>query len=400
MIELWKGQYGLETGCEIGVYNRTIGSTSFVYSILDATVGKRPNDPNPSHNLFFDCASDSELLLMSSTLYHKGHKVFSRGPERHWWLTGFKWGLLSEPEDLTMDVSIECLDAVMTSALVGALTGIGYQNVHINGNTVTFTFGTPKSPQPRVDYPQLVSVVRSANQQIVTAYDSLGLTNNDPNTVGDQAAAAIGRSFAIYGAEFFENVIANLAKLFGIAVPDAIRTLTEGFRMALDAASQFVTNAGYTFASWINGIADFINEVLDFSCVIEISNRGGPYELVRDSFGVGHGDWVVEPPQTIPAGGAGRFWLRDPKPSIYGSDGWARYSYVDSSGTQQSVRFDFNDPTGFASNDAKSSSSAFNFYTKSGSVNSAWSAMNQVFTAGHPFYVAFVWGTAPLPSDV
>ena len=29
MIELWKGQYGLETGCEIGVYNRAHGSTSF-----------------------------------------------------------------------------------------------------------------------------------------------------------------------------------------------------------------------------------------------------------------------------------------------------------------------------------------------------------------------------------
>ena len=26
MIELWKGQYGLETGCEIGVYNRAIGA--------------------------------------------------------------------------------------------------------------------------------------------------------------------------------------------------------------------------------------------------------------------------------------------------------------------------------------------------------------------------------------
>lgn len=399
MIELWKGQYGLETGCEIGVYNRTIGSTSFVYSILDATVGKRPNDPNPSHNLFFDCGSDSELLLMSSTLYRKGHKVFSRGPEKHWWLTGFKWGLLSEPEDLTMDVSIECLDAIMTSALVGALTGMGYQNVHTNGNTVTFTFDTPKTPQPRMDYPQLVSVVRSANQQIVTAYNSLGLTSNDPNIVGDQAAEAIGRSFAIYSAEFFANVITNLANLFGIAVSDAIRTLTEGFRMALDAASQFVTNVGYTFASWINGIADFVNEVLDFSCVIEISNRGGPYVLVRDSFGVGHGDWAVEPPQTIPAGGTGRFWLKDSKPSPYGSDGWARYSYADSSGTQQSVRFDFNDPTGFASNEAKSSSSAFNFYTKSGNVASRWSAMSQVFTGGHPFYVAFVRGTAPLPSD-
>jgi UDP-2,3-diacylglucosamine pyrophosphatase LpxH len=399
MIELWKGQYGLETGCEIGVYNRTIGSTSFVYSILDATVGKRPNDPNPSHGLFFDCASDSELLLMSSTLYRNGHKVFSRGPERHWWLTGFKWGLLSEPEDLTMDVSIECLDAVMTSALVGALTGMGYQNVHTNVNTVTFTFGTPKTPQPRNDYPQLVSVVRSANQQIVTAYDSLGLTSNDPNTVGDQAAATIGRAFAIYSEEFFANVIASLAKLFGIDISSVMRTLTDGFRVALDAVSQFVTNAGYTFASWINGIADFISEVLDFSCVIEISNRGGPYELVRDSFGVGRGNWAVEPPQTIPAGGVGRFWLKDPKPSPYGSDGWARYSYVDSSGTQQSVRFDFNDPTGLASNAAKSSSSAFNFYTKSGSVNSAWGGMNQVFTGGHPFYVAFVWGNAPLPSD-
>jgi UDP-2,3-diacylglucosamine pyrophosphatase LpxH len=399
MIELWKGQYGLETGCEIGVYNRTIGSTSFVYGILDATIGKRTHDPNPSHNLFFDSASDSELLSMSSTLYRKGQKVFSRGPERHWWLTGFKWGLLSEPGDLTMDVSIECLDGVMKSALVGALTGMGYQNVKTKGNTVSFTFDTPKTPQPRNDYPQLVSVVRAANQQIVSAYNSLGLTSNDPNTVGDQAAATIGRSFAIYGEEFFANVIANLAQIYGIGLSDAIRAFTDGFSMALEAASQFVTNAGYTFASWIQGIGDVINEALDFSCLIEISNRGSPYELVRESYGVGHGNWAVEPPQRIPAGGVGRFWLKDPKPSPYGSDGWVRYGYVDSSGVRQSVRFDFNDPTGFASNEAKSSSSAFSFYTKSGNVNSLWSARNVVFMGGHPFYVAFVWGNAPLPSD-
>jgi hypothetical protein len=336
---------------------------------------------------------------MSSTLYRKGHKVFSRGPEKHWWLTGFKWGLLSEPEDLRMDVSIECLDAVMTSALVRALTGMGYLNVQTNGNTVTFTFDRPKTSQPRNDYPQAVSVVRIADQQIVSDYDSLGLTNNDPNTVGDQAAATIGRSFAIYSEEFFANVIASLAKLFGVAISDAIGALADGFHMALEAASQFVTNAGYTFAAWINGIADFISELLDFSCVIEISNRGGPYTLVRDSYGVGHGNWVVEPPETIPAGGVGRFWLKDPKQSPYGSDGWVRYSYVDSSGTQQIVRFDFNDPTGFASNEAKSSSSAFSFYTKSGNVSPAWSAINKVITGGHPFFVAFVWGSAPLPSD-
>ena len=53
MIELWKGQYGLETGCEIGVYTRLIGSAGAGYALLDATVGQRPGDGVPSHNLFY-----------------------------------------------------------------------------------------------------------------------------------------------------------------------------------------------------------------------------------------------------------------------------------------------------------------------------------------------------------
>jgi hypothetical protein len=107
----------------------------------------------------------------------------------------------------------------------------------------------------------------------------------------------------------------------------------------------------------------------------------------------------VQPPQTIPAGGVGRFWLRDKKGTVDGSDGWVSYAYHDSSGTRRVVRFDFNDPTGFSSNQAATSSTAFNFYTKSGSVSSPWSAIHQVVTGGHPFYVTFVWGNAPLPPD-
>ena len=162
-----------------------------------------------------------------------------------------------------MDVAITCLDAVMTSAFVAALNGMGYQNVQTDGNTVSFTFDTPKTHQPRDDTPQLVSVVRAAEQQIVAAYDSLGLTSNDPNTVGDQAAATIGRSFAIYGEEFFAAAVANLARLFGIALEYAVRALTNAFQFALDAASQFVTNAGYTLASWINGLENIVSEALD-----------------------------------------------------------------------------------------------------------------------------------------
>ncbi len=398
MIELWKGQYGLETGCEIGVYNRTIGQTSFVYGILDDTVGKRPGDPNPSHNQYFDCASDSDLLLMSSTLYRQGKKVFSRGPERHWWLTGFKWGLLSDPSDLTMDVSIECLDAVMTAAFAGALTGMGYAPT-TSGNTVSFTFGTPKTPQPRNGNPQIVSVVETANQQIVAAYDSLGLTSNDPNTVGDQAAAVIGQRFALYSEEFFVSVVASAAQVAGVLLSDAVQALSQGFNVALAAASQFLTNAGYTFESWINGIGDFLSEAFDFSCMVEISNRGSPYELTWDSHQIGHGHWGVEPPQSIPAGGAGRFWLQDDKPSPSGSDGWVQYAYTDTTGVRRLVKFSFDDPTGFSSNDASSSPALFGFYTKSGNVNAPWSGLNSVTTGGHPFYVTFVWGNASLPSD-
>jgi hypothetical protein len=295
-------------------------------------------------------------------------------------------------------VSITCLDDAMTTAFVDALESMGYQPT-TSGHEVSFTFDRPTTHQPNDDFPQLVSVVRAADQQIVAAYDRLGLTSNDPNTVGDQAAATIGQAFAIYGEEFFASVIANLASLAGIDLSSAVQALTQGFEMALDAASQFVTNAGYTFASWVSGLGDIISEAFDFSCVIEISNRGNPYDLSRDSYGIGHGNWGVEPPETIPAGGVGRFWLRDNKPSVDGSDGWVRYAYVDSSGSRQVVEFDFNDPTGWSSNAAQTSSSAFNLYTKSGSVNSAWSGMNSVTTGGHPFYVAFVWGSAPIPSD-
>jgi hypothetical protein len=197
MIELWKGQYGLETGCEIGVYNRAPDSPAH-YALLDAAIGTRPGDSTPSHNLFFDSASDSELLTMSFTLHRNDEKILCRGPERHWWLTGFKWGVLSEPSDLTMDVSITCLDAEMTSAFLSALTAMGYTDVRRDGNTVDFTFDIPKTRQPRDDYPPVVVAgVRAANQQNVAAYNSLGLTSNDPNTVIGVAIAAIGRAFVI-----------------------------------------------------------------------------------------------------------------------------------------------------------------------------------------------------------
>ena len=53
MIELWKGQYGIETGCELGIYIRPHNLTpkeQKIYPILDKIIGRRPYDDNPAHS--------------------------------------------------------------------------------------------------------------------------------------------------------------------------------------------------------------------------------------------------------------------------------------------------------------------------------------------------------------
>jgi UDP-2,3-diacylglucosamine pyrophosphatase LpxH len=212
MIELWKGQYGLETGCEIGLYYRTPGASSPVYAMLDQTVGKRPHDAVASHGQFFDCVEDADRLTLSSVLYRNGQRLFKRGPEKHWWLTGFKWGVFSQPEDLRMDVTIECRDAAMRTALGDSLAAMGYDGVDVVSNTVSFTFDSPKTFQPRSDYPQAVAGVNAANQAIVAAYDALRLPNNDPNQVSEAAGGLIGGAIALYSQTFAEQAIVNLAK--------------------------------------------------------------------------------------------------------------------------------------------------------------------------------------------
>jgi Domain of unknown function (DUF4474) len=192
MIELWKGQYGVMTGCEIGVYNRS-PNNSPPYALLDRFLGKREHDPNPSHNLFFDCASDSELLKMSFTLKRRGQKLFSRGPEKHWWLTGFKWGELSDPDDLSMDIGIWFANWEMSSAFRNALVDLKYGYNLIGGSSVAFMFDWPKTFQPRGDPARKaeLAAVNSSNRGLVSRYNKLGLGSNDPNLITGDAAGLI-----------------------------------------------------------------------------------------------------------------------------------------------------------------------------------------------------------------
>jgi hypothetical protein len=245
MIELWKGQYGLETGCEIGIYNRAIGSSSPAYDLLDKTVGVRAGDPTQSHNLFFDCASDSELLVMSSTLSKSGQLLFRRGPQLHWWLTGFKWGVYSRPEELSMQVAITCRDGDMSKALLAALTDMGYP-ADVSSNTVSFNFATPSSHQPRSDLPaSVLQGVESADQGIVDTYNGVNLSDSDPNHIGDELIATVMNSVAMYSSEFFGKTVAGRSFATGVSATELITGLIQVFGIGIADATQWAREVGY-----------------------------------------------------------------------------------------------------------------------------------------------------------
>ena len=133
MIGIWKGQYDMVTGGEIGLYKG-------IFNI---------NLPGISSGIYYRSANDDELLPMSFTLKKKGKVLFTR-EGTHWWLTGFKLGEFSKPSELSMDISIGFPDEIMRDAFIEGLLKAGYRNrdLEINENTVSFTFGKPRTTQP------------------------------------------------------------------------------------------------------------------------------------------------------------------------------------------------------------------------------------------------------------
>lgn len=133
LIELWKGQFDLVTGGEIGVYTR------------EAEL----NIPGIFTGTFYNCASDEDCLWMSFDFKKNDQHLFSRR-ERHWWLTGFKLGEFSEPWELTMHASITLHDTQMRDAFIGGLLKAGYleNELTISKRTVSLVYDVPRTPQP------------------------------------------------------------------------------------------------------------------------------------------------------------------------------------------------------------------------------------------------------------
>jgi hypothetical protein len=389
MIELWKGQYGLESGCEIGVYTRSIGSSDPGYALLDATVGKRPGDSVASHNLFYGCAADGDRLEMSATLRREGEPLFTRGPEEHWWLTGFKWGVLSEPKQLSVDVSITLKDSAMCEAFMAGIAGRPYPNLKVEGTTVSFTFAEPFAiPQPPKPEPALAAV-ETANRAIVSAYDALGFKTNDPNEVSADFLAVAGLEL-LHLTDYFGLVASQLAVELGRDMSSVVAALTEGFGVAASTVEGWFSAVSQSFAAWVSAIEEYLHLPLDFSCYVEVDNTRGSSDLQLTGQSAAYGSYVARPPSWIPKGTIGRFVLQDPKPSIHGSEGSVTYNYSDAGLRTRTVVFSYECPTGFLDNKASSNQPEWACFAKSSSAGKPWS--RSVPSGGHPLFVGYAIG--------
>lgn len=158
MIEFWKGQYDYTTGCEVGIYVKS--RDIYIKGVFQGA--------------FYDCVDDIDMIDMSYTLKKNGEVLFKRR-DKHWWLTGFKLGEFSEPEELSMHIRLRLKDKNMANAFAEELIKIGYKldDISISGNSVSVYFETPKTRQPISRTPKVSYLTQWKNKLICHKYQQI-----------------------------------------------------------------------------------------------------------------------------------------------------------------------------------------------------------------------------------
>lgn len=125
LIEIWKGQYGINTGSEVGIY------------YADRILSEK--DLPTAH---FQAVNDCDMLPVSMTL-SKEKNLLARVAKKTWWLTAFCMGQFSKPSRLFLNVSICFTDCDMMHHFLNALrkTGLPEECIQICGHKITFPFG-------------------------------------------------------------------------------------------------------------------------------------------------------------------------------------------------------------------------------------------------------------------
>ncbi len=159
LIEFWKGQYGMTTGCEVGIYYTQ-------WPDLDI--------PGVFNGTFYYCLRDEELINMSFIFKKRGNILFTRSGY-HWWLTGFKLGEFSKPTELTMDIILDLYDRKMANAFIDALIKTGYKDEEFiqQGRRVIVRFDKPHTKQPLTRGGLTEFIMMRNNEALCSSYQML-----------------------------------------------------------------------------------------------------------------------------------------------------------------------------------------------------------------------------------
>lgn len=132
LLELWKGQYGINTGAEMGLY--------YAEGIIP---------PEDYTTTLFQAVEESRMPYMTTELW-KGDQRLYQQKSRHWWQTGFLMGCFSQPEELTLKANITFDDFDMQEAFLQALEAQNYpwQAYSACYSTITLVFTAPQHRQP------------------------------------------------------------------------------------------------------------------------------------------------------------------------------------------------------------------------------------------------------------
>lgn len=125
LIEFWKGQYGINTGAEVGVYH------------ANRLIPKKQRK-----QVHYNAVSDEEMPLIGICLERRGQRVFSL-KKYHWWLAAFKMGVFSQPKDLFMYVTVTFSDIAAAAAFEQGLKEAGCMRwqYKVRGRRVMVAFG-------------------------------------------------------------------------------------------------------------------------------------------------------------------------------------------------------------------------------------------------------------------
>lgn len=158
LIEFWKGQYGMSTGGEVGIY-----------------VAKEELDiPGIFTGTFYESVTDDEMLPMEFILKKNG-RTLCESKAVHWWLAAFLLGEYSSPRQLSMEIHITFPNREMRNAFLEGLYRLGYakHEVCICNMTVTVYFTAPKSEQPGRRWKLLVWLAQMQNKNNCRIYKKL-----------------------------------------------------------------------------------------------------------------------------------------------------------------------------------------------------------------------------------